>query len=133
MLRIRSLTDLRHLPRRLGFWRVENPILIYQMGKVGSSAIWSAFTASGSAVGGTPNVALSGDNYYYDAIHTHSHDFVSKFLSMRQLKRDQLIITGIRDLLRRNISAFFQTSTTKKTNGGISEHGMKSSTRKQMT
>lgn len=111
MLRKKSLSVLRHLSRRLGFWRLENPILIYQMGKVGSAAVLRAIEALGYSVG---HVASSEDNCDYDVIHTHSHDFVSKFLSMRRPNGNQLIITGVRDLLKRNISAFFQNFDDKE-------------------
>lgn len=105
MLSKQFLPSVRNLSNRLFFQRLEKPILIYQMGKIGSSTISRALQALGYSSG---HCASPEDNCNYDIIHTHSHEFVARYLQTRRSDRDQIIITGFRDLLRRNISVFFQ-------------------------
>ena len=82
----------------------ENPILLYQMGKVGSTAIQNALESLGYSIGRTRSEKLVGE---YDVIHTHSHEFARKCIEAQRNESEGLIITGVRDPLRRNVSAFF--------------------------
>ena len=100
-----SLEFAHRLAGRLGLGRQENPILIYQMGKVGSSAISNAFETLGYPVVRNSSTGISRHD---KVVHTHDHDAVAAYMPQRRLDRDQFIITGVRDVLRRNISAFFQ-------------------------
>jgi hypothetical protein len=99
------LTFAHRLASRLRFGRQENPILIYQMGKVGSSAISDAFESLGYPVVRNASKRI---RRRAKVVHTHNHDAVARYMPHRRLDRDQFVITGVRDVLSRNISAFFQ-------------------------
>jgi len=91
----------------------KEPILVYQMGKVGSTTV---------------DAALRRANRYSIHIHTlrksftpvspnwppeHNHMILSDFVRYRVVRKSKFkIITGVRDPISRNISAFFQNLTT---------------------
>lgn len=72
-------------------WINQSPVFIYQMGKVGSTSIHYALRRK-----------------FPKVVHTHDHTQVADFFEKRRVDGDAFVITGTRDLLRRNVSAFFQ-------------------------
>ena len=78
-------------------WRIKNKpflFLIYQMGKVGSSTIYRTLK-----------------KHKINAIHTHSHKEAQEII--KNYKGKIFIISGVREPLSRNISAFFENFNNK--------------------
>lgn len=70
-------------------------VLVYQMGKVGSTSIVRSLRAAGAG----------------EVVQTHSHDLARELIAARRPGRTITLITGVREPLARCISAFFQNLT----------------------
>jgi hypothetical protein len=83
-------------------------VLVYQMGKVGSVSIVEALAGAGFRKGALESEAgdLADGSV---VVHAHSHAGVAKFLAEGAGRGTDLrIVTGMRRILDRNISAFFE-------------------------
>jgi hypothetical protein len=84
---------------------MRSTVLIYQMGKVGSSTLYHSLLYAGALPCLDHQIGAHTDGIR--VIHTHSHNRVNQ-LFRTYPDEEVIIITMVRDLLRRTISAFFQ-------------------------
>ena len=87
-------------------------VLIYQMGKVASTSIaWGVMHGLR-----LPNIALDHDADVSGVVHTHDHEAVRAYLRDHGREEDRKVhvISLVRDLLRRTVSAFFQNVSNEQ-------------------
>lgn len=83
-------------------------VLVYQMGKIGSVSIVEALAGAGFRKGSLDEAKTAGSDPV--VVHAHSHAAVADLLGGQQDLPELRIITGMRRVLDRNVSAFFENA-----------------------
>lgn len=111
MMKLISRASKTYSPSRLG----ETPILVHQMGKVGSSSVVEALTRQGLPVvqlHALNKKSLAVVQAQYEerglSLPAHIHDSQRVWAEFIDQGKSVQVITAVRDPIARNISAFFQ-------------------------